>query len=183
MVDFGTKREYSRPIQAELRPVPVRWRLLTDFVALAALAVVARLALEAIIAVALVAVIEDPYPDHGGAIVSFVSERPEEVRVFSFEVEASNTPGLRDTGHGYTVTGPSGRGTKSPQVVSAPEGRRSAVVRYRIGDAGETEIFAFDIQLVALSQCDVRVVFAEDGPRASPCVNHRPASYGGTWRH
>jgi hypothetical protein len=146
--------------------------------ALAALCAVARPLWQG-----LVFVLEDPFPGHGAVVVSFISERPDEVRVLPISDGKPLEPRERSSGRSYTVTGPRGRGTKSAEIVSAPAGRHEVVLRYWVGAAAEPETFVFDIQLIAQSQCDVLVVFGEQGPRASACTNPRPASYGGTWRH
>ena len=67
--------------------------------------------------------------------------------------------------------------------MSAPEGRQQGEIRYRVGLNEEAKTFLFDVEIVAQSQCDVVLRFGEQGSRASACTDHRPASYGGTWRH
>jgi hypothetical protein len=131
----------------------------------------------------LVFAFEEPFPDHGGAVVFFINESPEEVRLLSFRLGEREELGEARSGDGYAVTGPNGRGSRTVFLVSALAGQQQAVVRYRMGPAEQAATFAFHLELVALSQCDVRVWFSADGPRASPCVDPRPAAYGGTWQH
>jgi hypothetical protein len=71
----------------------------------------------------------------------------------------------------------------SAATLSAREGRHKAEIRYRVGDSTEVKVFEFDVEFAAQTQCDVVVRFGQEGPRASACNGHRPAAYGGTWRH
>jgi hypothetical protein len=129
----------------------------------------------------LVFVVEEPFPDHGAAVVFFINESPQEVRLLSFQLGGRERLGEAPPSDGYAVAGPSGRGSQTIFLVSVLAGPNQAAIRYRVGAAEEE--FEFDVELVELSQCDVRVWFGADGPCASPCVDPRPAAYGGTWRH
>lgn len=131
----------------------------------------------------LVFVFEDPLSNQGAAVVSVITDRPERVWIVAVSLGATVRLAQSTSGRGYSASGPSQRGTMSPIMVSAYAGRQRAEIRYRVGDSEDVELFHFEIELVAQSQCDVIVQFAENGPHASACGNHRPASYGGTWRH
>ena len=156
----------------------VQKRLLICFCVAAILAVAARPAWDT-----LVFIFEDPLSDHGAAVFSFIGEQPDEVRIVALRLGENVRLSEEVSGRSYTIPGPSDRGTMSGATMSAREGRQHAEIRYRVGHSAETNVFQFDVELIAQNQCDVVVRFGAEGPRASACTNHRPASYGGTWRH
>jgi hypothetical protein len=153
-------------------------RLLIGLCVAALLAIAARPAWDT-----LVFIFDDPLSDHGAAVFSFTGERPDEVRIVAFRLGGNVRLSEEVSGRSYTIPGPSDRGTMSGATMSAREGRQQAEIHYRVGQSAEAKVFQFDVELIAQSQCDVAVRFGEEGPRASACTNHRPASYGGTWRH
>ncbi|WP_431305123.1 hypothetical protein [Sediminicoccus sp. BL-A-41-H5] len=154
-----------------------RWLPAGVFVA-AILALAARPAWE-ILAILL----HDPLSDHGAAVFSFVNERPDDVRVVGLRLGGDVRLDEGTSGRGFTMPGPAGRGTMSPAMLSERQGRQTAEIQYRLGDSEQVSVFRFDVELIAQSQCDVITRFDADGPRVNGCHNHRPASYGGTWRH
>ncbi|MGK7870914.1 hypothetical protein [Falsiroseomonas sp. E2-1-a20] len=131
----------------------------------------------------LVSIFEDSLSDHGAAVFSFFGERPDEVRIVAFRLGENVRLSEEASGRSYTIPSASDRGTMSGATMSAREGRQQAEIRYRVGQSAEAKVFQFDVEFIAQSQCDVAARFGEEGPRASACTNHRPASYGGTWRH
>jgi len=156
----------------------VQKRLLIGLCVAGLLAIAARPAWDI-----LVFIFEDPLSDHGAAVFSFIGERPDEVRIVAFRLGENARLSEEASDRSYTIPSPSNRGTMSGATMSAREGRQQAEIRYRVGHGAETKVFQFDVDLIAQSQCDVVVRFGDEGPRASACTNHRPASYGGTWRH
>lgn len=127
--------------------------------------------------------LRDPYPENGGALVFFISEDPEDVRIVSLHIGALQVLGPAESASWLPVSPASGRGSRTLTRLSAPAGRHTATVEYRVGAAPSPLQFHFTFDLVALQRCDIRVWFAPAGPRASACTNHRPASYGGTVLH
>lgn len=127
--------------------------------------------------------LRDPFPDHGSALVFFINDTGEEIRLVSVEVGGTTLLSPTEAAAMRPVAPPSGRGSQTLVTISAPAGRQVGVVEYSAGAvvAGQRFTFAFD--LTALEQCDIRVRFAPQGPSASACTDHRPASYGGTIRH
>lgn len=69
------------------------------------------------------------------------------------------------------------------KTVSASAGRRTATIVYEVGNDRSRVSFNFDFELTPLTQCDVRIVFRRASPEATPCLDPRPATYGGIWPH
>lgn len=127
--------------------------------------------------------LRDPFPNHGGALVFFINDTGKEVRLVSVEVGGTTLLSPAEAAAMHPVAPPSGRGSQTLVTISAPAGRQVAVVEYSAGAAVAGQRFTFAFELTALEQCDIRVRFAPQGPSASACTDHRPASYGGTVRH
>jgi len=127
--------------------------------------------------------IEDPLSHQGATLVSFMNERGDDVSILAFKL--GDTEGMSEDksekGHRISPFSPSHKNLLL--LLSAPSGRQPAEFRYRVGDSPEIRTYRFELDLIPQSQCDTVIQFDQNGPRASACQNHRPASYGGTWRH
>jgi hypothetical protein len=127
--------------------------------------------------------LRDPYPEKGGALVFFINEGAGDVRIVSLHIGALEVLGPAEAASWLPVSPASGRASRTMTSLSAPAGNHVGTVEYRVGTTAAPQRFSFNFDLVALNQCDIRIWFAPAGPRASPCTDPRPASYGGTVRH
>ena len=127
--------------------------------------------------------LDDPFPENGGALVFFINEDAADIRIISLHIGALEVLGPVETAAWLPVSRASGRASQTMTSLSARAGQHVGKVGYRMGARDAPRQFSFTFELVALKQCDIRIWFAPAGPRASPCTDHRPASYGGTVRH
>lgn len=126
-------------------------------------------------------VLEEPHPNHGAAYFLFFNESGAEIRLRSLSVPGAENPRVRFSPTCWAVPPSTGNRAGAAFPASRLAGTQHATVEFEVGGVPTT--FGFGTVLVPLTQCDVVVRFEATGPTASPCLNHRPASDGGTWRH
>lgn len=128
--------------------------------------------------------LEDPWAHQGAAIFRFFNEREDdEIWIVGLKLGDEIHLTEETAGAGFRVSTRSQRGNIDVASISAPAGRRMAEVLYRATSSEELGVFRFDVDLIAQSQCDVRVVFTANAVRVGECENHREATYGGIWPH
>lgn len=135
----------------------------------------------------LVDLFAEPWPERGAAVMLFSNERPDDLWLLSLRVEErEHVPEWPPDQRGWVVRRPGELPRPfefGVKLVSASAGRHTATIVYSVGGDRSRMSFSFEFELTPMTQCDVRIVFRGPGPEATPCLDPRPATYGGTWPH
>ena len=135
----------------------------------------------------LVELFAEPWPDRGAAVMLFSNEQPDDLWLRSLRVEErEHVPEWPSNLRGWVVRRPGELPRPfefGVKTVSASAGRHTATIVYEVGNDQSRVSFNFEFELTPLTQCDVRIVFRRAGPEVTPCLDPRPATYGGIWPH